>query len=314
MRIAFMGTPDYAEAALAALLEAGAEVVLVVTQPDRPRGRKGEPAPPPVKVCAKEHGIPVLQPAKVRAEESVEAIREYAPDLFIVAAFGQILSKELLDMPPLGCVNIHASLLPRLRGASPIQQAILDGEGKTGITLMRMDEGVDTGDILLQRSIEIDPEDTGGTLFDKLSRLGASTIVEALPALEAGTLTPIPQDESLATHCSRLTKEDGRVVWTRPAVELERRIRALDPWPSSTAKLPDGRGLKLWRARVVEDIDVRTEGMTAGSILETNTDSIIIQTGDGAIAVSEVQLEGKRRMSVHDFLQGYQLQPGMVLG
>ncbi|MBQ7679982.1 MAG: methionyl-tRNA formyltransferase [Butyrivibrio sp.] len=311
MKILFMGTPDYAAAALAALLESGAPVGLVVTQPDRPKGRKGELVPPPVKVCAEAHQVPVLQPEHVRDPETMEQLKNFAPDLCIVAAFGQILPAELLKLPPLGCVNLHASLLPKLRGASPIQQALIDGEKETGITLMQMAEGVDTGDILLQHTIPIAAEDTGGSLFEKLSSLAARTIVEALPALEAGTLTPVPQKEELATYCRKLTKQMGRVDWRMGAENIERLIRALDPWPSCYTTL-GGRTLKLWRADVLPD--ARSAEGAPGTITEITGDSIRVLTGDGILEIRELQLEGKKRMLVHDFLLGYRLQAGEILG
>ena len=233
MKIVFMGTPDFAAGALDALIKAGYEITAVVTQPDRPKGRSKELLPPPVKVCALEHGIPVMQPKKIRTPESVEELKQYPADIYIVAAFGQILSREILEIPRFGCLNIHASLLPKYRGASPIQHVIIDGEEKTGITIMQMDAGIDTGDMLYKKEVEISPDDNYETLHDKLTVLGGEAIVEALSLLEAGKLTPEKQDDSTSCYASLIQKNMGEIDFSKSAVSVDRLIRGMTPWPSA---------------------------------------------------------------------------------
>ena len=245
MKIVYMGTPDFAVRPLEELIAAGHEITLVVTQPDREKGRGKAVAMTPVKECALKHGIPVFQPVKIREEESVRKLSEVPADLFVVAAFGQILPRQVLEMPRYGCVNIHASLLPKYRGAAPIQWAILNGDRETGITIMQMGEGLDDGDILLQKKIPIAPDETGDGLFDKLMILGAEAIVEAVPLIESKSLTPLRQDEEKATHVKKITKEMGRIDWRLPASEIERRVRALDSWPSAYTSV-NGKVLKIW--------------------------------------------------------------------
>ena len=307
MKIIFMGTPDFAAASLEALIDSRHEIQAVVTQPDKPKGRKGELTPSPVKVIAKREGIKVYQPLKVRDEEFVDTLRAYNPDVMVVVAFGQIIPLSILKMPKFGCVNIHGSLLPKYRGAAPIQWAVLDGEKETGITTILMDEGIDTGDILLKKTIKIDTDETSGSLFDKLMALGAETILETLDELEKGNLTPIKQGESPTAYAKMLTKAMGLIDFTRPAKELDCFVRGMDPWPSAYTLL-SGKTLKLWKVRAVEG------GGKAGSVIDIDKESFAIACGEGAIEVLEVQLEGKKRMSAGDFLKGSTLNIGQELG
>jgi len=307
MKIIFMGTPDFAAASLEALIASRHEIQAVVTQPDKPKGRKGELTPSPVKVIAKREGIKVYQPLKVRDEEFVKTLRAYNPDVMVVVAFGQIIPLSILKMPKYGCVNIHGSLLPKYRGAAPIQWAVLDGEKETGITTILMDEGIDTGDILLKKTIKIDADETSGSLFDKLMALGAKTILETLDELEKGSLTPTKQGESPTAYAKMLTKAMGLIDFTKPAKELDCFVRGMDPWPSAYTLLA-GKTLKLWKVRAVEG------GGKAGSVIDIDKESFTIACGEGAIEVLEVQLEGKKRMSAGDFLKGSTLNIGQELG
>lgn len=307
MKIVFMGTPDFAAMALEKLVSAGHEITLVVTQPDKEKGRGKQVQKSDVKLVAEKYDIPVFQPVKIKTEESVEILRGYEADIFVVAAFGQILSKEILDMPKYGCVNIHASLLPRLRGAAPIQWSIIDGDEKTGVTIQQMDVGLDTGDILAVKEVEIASDETGGSLFDKLAVAGADLIVETLPLIEEGKITPVPQDESLSTYAKKLSKDMGLIDWNMPAVAIERLIRGCSPWPSSYSNI-GGKSLKIWKAAVT---DTKS---TPGEVSEVTKESITIGCGEGSLVVEELQLEGKKRMSVHDFLLGYHINVGDKLG
>ena len=307
MKIIFMGTPDVAAASLEALIDSRHEIQAVVTQPDKPKGRKGELTPSPVKVIAKREGIKVYQPLKVRDEEFVDTLRAYNPDVMVVVAFGQIIPLSILKMPKYGCVNIHGSLLPKYRGAAPIQWAVLDGEKETGITTILMDEGIDTGDILLKKTIKIDADETSGSLFDKLKALGAETILETLDELEKGSITPTKQGESPTAYAKMLTKAMGLIDFTRSAKELDCFVRGMDPWPSAYTLLA-GKTLKLWKVRAVE------KSGKAGSVIEIGKESFTIACGEGAIEVLEVQLEGKKRMSAGDFLKGSTLNKGQELG
>lgn len=311
MKIVFMGTPDFAAGALRALLDAGHEVVLAVTQPDKPKGRSKEPMPSPVKVCAVEHGIPVFQPRRIKTPEAMEELRRYQAAVFVVAAFGQILSQEILNMPKYGCLNIHASLLPRYRGASPIQHAILSGEADTGVTIMQMDAGIDTGDMLYKKEIKIENTDNYETLHDKLMALGGEAIVEALALLEQGRLVPEKQDEGLSCYAPLIDKTMGEIDFSRDAEEIERQIRAMTPWPSAFTTYR-GKQLKIWLAKSLTVEDAR--GGMPGEILVTDRESITVAAGRGALSICELQMEGKKRMSAHDFLLGVKMQPGEVLG
>lgn len=311
MKMVFMGTPEYAAGALEALIGAGHEITAVVTQPDKPRGRSGKPQPPPVKLCAEKHGIPVLQPRRVKAPEAVEALRGYAADIYVVAAFGQILSREILDIPPLGCLNIHGSLLPRHRGASPIQHAILNGDSETGITIMRMDEVIDTGDMLYKKAIPILPEDTFETLYARLTVLGGEAVTEALRLLEQNQLAGEKQQEALSSYAPMMKREMGKIDFAESAAAIDRRIRAMNPWPGAYTDY-QGKQLKIWKAAPCPAENGL--GRQPGEILCTDKDSVTVAAGEGALRIYELQLEGKKRMTAHDFLLGVRLQPGEILG
>lgn len=311
MKIVFMGTPDYAVAALEALIDAGHEVTAVVTQPDKPKGRSGELVPPPVKVCAMAHGIPIMQPRRIKTPEAVEELKRYEADIYVVAAFGQILSREILQLPPYGCMNIHASLLPRYRGASPIQHAIVEGEEKTGITIMQMDEGIDTGDMLYKKELLIDKGDNYETLHDKLKLLGGEAVTEALSLLEQGKLTPEKQKEELSCYAPLIKKNMGKIDFSNDCLTIDRKIRGTTPWPSAYTGYR-GKQLKIWRAIPLPDVD--TAGFAPGEIMKMDKESLTVAAGKGALSVRELQLEGKKRMSVHDFLLGMKIQPGEILG
>ena len=309
MKVVFMGTPDFAVGALESIIKAGHEVTCVVTQPDKPKGRGKEVQISPVKACALQYDIPVFQPVKIKTEESVAQLRTYEADIFVVAAFGQILSKEILDMPKYGCVNIHASLLPKYRGAAPIQWAVIDGEKETGVTIMQMNEGLDTGDILMQEVVVLDAKETGESLFDKLALCGADLIVKALVRIEEGSLTPVKQDDSKSTYAKMLRKEIGRLDFSQDAVVLERKIRGLNSWPSAYTHFK-GKTLKIWDADVVEKNSLTVNSY--GEVCEVDKESFSIQTGNGLLKIKEVQLEGKKRMEVSAFLLGYPIEKGMV--
>lgn len=309
MKIVFMGTPDFAVGALEALVEAGHEVVAVVTQPDKPKGRGKEMQMTPVKACAVKHNIDVFQPVKIKTPEAVEVLRGYEAELFVVAAFGQILSKEILEMPKYGCVNIHASLLPKYRGAAPIQWAILDGEKETGVTIMQMNEGLDTGDMLTKVIVPIEDTDTGESLFDKLAQAGAKLMVETIPQIEAGSLQPEVQDDSKSTYAKMIKKEMGHIDWKKDAVVLERLVRGMNSWPSAYTYL-NGKTLKVWEASV----EASNGSAAVGEVVEVTKDSIKVQTGKDLLVLKQIQLEGKKRMDVAAFLLGYKIEKGTLLG
>lgn len=308
MKIVFMGTPDFAVESLQSLIDAGHTVVLAVTQPDKPKGRGKEMQYPPVKECALKNGIPVFQPVKIKTEEAVEQLRKYEADLFVVAAFGQILSKEILDMPKYGCINVHASLLPKYRGAAPIQWAIIDGEKETGVTIMQMNEGLDTGDMLLKTVVPITGEDTGESLHDKLAKAGAKLLQKAVSDIEQGDIHPEKQDDSQMTYARMLTKDLGKIDFRKPAEEIERLIRGLNSWPSAYTRL-SGKNLKVWAADLVQGA-----GGAPGEITEVRKDAIVVSCGKGSLAITELQLEGKKRMKTEAFLLGYEVTPGSILG
>ena len=307
MKIVFMGTPDFAAGALEALIEAGHDITAVYTQPDKPKGRGKEVQMTPVKEVALSHHIPVYQPVRIKNQEEVEILKQIPADIFVVAAFGQILSQEILDIPKYGCVNIHASLLPKYRGAAPIQWAVIDGEEKTGITIMQMNAGCDTGDILYTKEYVLAPKETGASLFDKLMVLGAEAIVEALPLIEAGKLTPIPQNDAESTHAAKLTKELGKLDFHQSAIVLERLIRGLNSWPSAYTTFR-GKQLKIWDAEVVE------ASGEPGKIVALDRDSFTIATKEGGLRILSLQIEGKKRMDTKDFLLGYPVSVGELLG
>ncbi len=311
MKIVFMGTPDFAVGALEAIIEAGHEVTAVVTQPDKAKGRSGQMQFPPVKECALKYDIPVFQPVKIKAPEAVEELKKFEADIFVVAAFGQILSKEILDMPKYGCVNIHASLLPKYRGAAPIQWAVIDGEEETGVTIQQMNEGVDTGDILSQEIVKLDSKETGASLFDKLAVCGAQLIVKTLEDIEKGTITPIKQDDSKSTHAKMLDKSHGKIDWSMDAVSIERLVRGLNSWPSAYSYF-NGKSVKLWNCDVVDSECINNE--ESGTIIYVDKEYFDIACGKGILRVLELQLEGKKRMDTKTFLLGNQWKIGMILG
>lgn len=303
MKIVYMGTPDFAVEALRALYGAGHEILCVVSQPDKPVGRHAEKMPTPVKACALELGLPVLQPVKASDPEFIETIRAMAPDVIVVAAYGKILRKALLDVPKYGCVNIHGSLLPRWRGAAPIQWAVISGDRKAGLTTMMMAEGMDTGDMLLRTEVDLLPEETGGSLFERLRALSGPLILETLKRLEEGTLVPEKQQEDLVTTAPMLTKEMGDLDFTKPAAELDCLIRGLTPWPGAYTKA-GGKLLKIHRAKAVSrEAAGAGDGAPAGTFLPRGRELYVL-CGEGALKLEEVQAEGKKRMSAADFLQG----------
>lgn len=308
MRVIFMGTPDFAVGALEAILDAGHEVVLVVTQQDKPKGRGKSMQAPPVKECACANQIEVYQPKRVREQESIEFLRSYQPDIIVVAAFGQILPKEILEMPKYGCINIHASLLPKYRGAAPIQWAILNGDAVSGVTTMRMDVGLDTGDMIEKEEVVLSEDETGGSLFDRLAEVGAKLCVHTMKSIEDGTAVYTKQEESEATHVGMITKQMGRIDWSKSAVSIERLIRGLNPWPSAYTRL-NGKTLKIWRAKAAEG-KVTDE---VGKIISVTKKELKIQTGEGILSLLEVQLEGKKRMDIEAFLRGYEVREGTIL-
>ena len=307
MRIIFMGTPDFAVGTLRSLAEAGHEITLVVSQPDKPKGRGHAMVPTPVKVVAEELGIPVFQPVKIR--EAKDVLEKTEADVCVVAAFGQIIPASILHMKKYGCINVHASLLPKYRGAAPIQWAVIDGEKESGVTIMQMDEGLDTGDMLAKAIVPLDEKETGGSLFDKLSEAGGRLCVETLAKLEKGEITPEKQGESPTAYASMLDKKMGNIDWSKSAVVIERLVRGLNPWPSAYTHL-DGKTLKIWACDVLPQSASKGE---SGEILEVTKDAIHVQTGDGILVLREIQLAGKARMDAGAFLRGYKVVPGTVL-
>ncbi|MBR0084978.1 MAG: methionyl-tRNA formyltransferase [Lachnospiraceae bacterium] len=309
MRILFMGTPDFSVPVLTGMIEEGYDVVGVVTQPDKPKGRGKGLSMPPVKEVAIAHDIPVYQPKRVRDPAFIEVLKEIAPDLIVVVAFGQILSKAVLDVPRLGCINVHASLLPKYRGAAPIQWAVINGEKETGVTTMMMDEGLDTGDMLLSAKVELAPDETGGSLHDKLSVLGRELLLETLKELEAGTLKRTRQDDSqTGEYAKMLKKEMGEIDFNEPAVKIERLIRGLNPWPSAYTHCR-GKIIKIWRAEAVE-----TDSNDApGTVIACDKKSFTVKCGEGALRILELQPESKKCMEANAFLCGTQLKPGCRL-
>ena len=301
MNIIYMGTPDFAVPALEILAKSNHTVQAVFTQPDKPRGRKMIMTPPDVKVCAETLGIPVYQPQSMRTEESLDIIKKYNPDVIVVAAYGQILPKAVLDAPKYGCVNIHGSLLPKYRGASPIQQSVLNGDKITGITTMLMDVGLDTGDILLTCETEIGENETSGELFDRLSQMGGDLILETLTALENGTVTPKKQDESLASHTSKIDKSLCPIDFTKTAQEVHNQVRGLCPWPVATAKIC-GKNVKVHSTRISDKNGV------AGTIISVRP--LIVACSEKSVEIIELQPEGKKKMTAEAFTAGHKLETG----
>lgn len=308
MRVIFMGTPDFSVGTLEALVQAGHEVVLAVTQPDRPKGRGGKMQYTPVKEKALEYDIPVFQPVKVREKSCVEKLDSYKADVMVVVAFGQILPREILELTPYGCINVHASLLPKYRGAAPIQWSIIDGETVTGVTTMQMDEGLDTGDMLLKTEVPLEPDETGGSLHDKLSAAGAKLCVETLKALEEKTVTPEKQGETPTKYARMLDKALGKIDWTKDAASIERLVRGLNPWPSAYTSW-EGKTMKIWSAEVVD----RECKAPCGTVAEVTKTDFSVQTGKGLLKVTELQIPGKKRMAADAFLRGYKMETGTLL-
>lgn len=310
MRLVFMGTPDFASASLEALLRSDDSIVGVVTQPDRPKGRGQTLTPSPVKLLAEREKIPLLQPLKMKGPEFLQALAEWKPDLIAVAAFGRILPPAILSLPPLGCINVHGSLLPKYRGAGPIQWAIINGETETGITTMLMDEGMDTGAMLLQEAIPIAQDDTAGSLSPRLAELGGRLLVETIVRLKAGTLMPRPQDASQATMAPLLKKEDGVIDWALPAAVLANRVRGLSPWPGAYVTMAGGNRWTIWRALALPGPVTELPGI----VVAVTTKAIHVATGEGVLAVTELQPANSRRMAVSQYLAGHSVAVGERLG
>jgi len=310
MRVAFFGTPDFAVRALESINNSRHEVVAVVTQTDKPKGRSGKPVFSPVKELALNLGLPVFQYEKIR-RDGVEELRSFNADIFVTCAYGQILSQEIIDIPEHGIINIHASLLPKYRGAAPIQWSIINGDRYTGVTIMKTEAGVDTGDMLLQKSVEIGERETAGELFDRLSVLGADLIVEALDVIEAGQAKYVPQDNALATHVKMLSKEDGLIDWSRSARTVFNLVRGMSPWPCAFTKY-NGKTIKIWGVEIYRE-DGGNERF--GEVLTSDIKAgITVSCGTGSIKITELQLEGSKRMSARDFLLGRTFNVGERLG
>ncbi|WP_028777025.1 methionyl-tRNA formyltransferase [Shimazuella kribbensis] len=310
MRVIFMGTPTFAVPSLLTLIEEGYEIVSVVTQPDRPVGRKKILTPPPVKEVAIQHHIPVFQPEKIRLPEGIDYVKEMKPDLIVTAAFGQILPREILEIPKFGCINVHASLLPKYRGGAPIHQALIDGEKETGVTIMYMVEALDAGDMINSRSIPITEEDHVGSLFEKLSLVGAELVKETLPALIQGKITPVPQNEDQATFAPNIKREKEEINWHRSAIEIRNQIRGMHPWPGAFTYWK-GQAFKVWWAELVEETP---EGKIPGQIWDLTPGGIFVATASGSLRLADIQPAGKKRLAAGDFVRGRQMNVGEMLG
>lgn len=307
MKTVFMGTPDFAVNTLQAIIDAGHEVAAVVTQPDKRKGRGNEMSVTPVKEKALEYGIKVYQPLKVREKEFTDILKKIAPDIIVVVAFGQILSKEILELPVYGCINVHASLLPKYRGAAPIQWAVIDGEEESGVTVQQMDEGIDTGDILKAVKVRLSDDETGGSLFERLARTGAQALTDTLAEIENGNVKPVPQ-QGEATYARKLDKAAGLLDFNKSAVETERLIRGLNPWPSAYT-MYKGKTLKIWKAEIISC----SNGMKPGTVFDAGKKTFSIKCGTDALIIHELQLEGKKRMDTESFLRGNAVDEGMIL-
>ena len=313
IRVVFMGTPEFAVPPLKTLMEAGFDILAVVTQPDRPRGRGRRLMPSPVKEVALSAGLTVLQPEKASDPGFIKEIQGLGPDFLVVAAYGQILKKALLNTPRLMPVNVHASYLPRLRGAAPIQRAILSGDATTGITIMQMDEGMDTGPILLAEEIRIGDEETFGSLHDRLSNLGARLLIEALTGVLKGNIHPVPQPETGITYAPPIKKEELEIKWNAPSIQIHRKIRAFDPTPGAYTYI-EGNRVRLFTPMIIRDMSEPPSNIRPGTLLKVEKGEIVVATGDGAIAIGEIQWPGKKRMSVDAFLRGHSLPEGLLFG
>ncbi|MFC4100991.1 methionyl-tRNA formyltransferase [Paenibacillus xanthanilyticus] len=310
MRIVFMGTPDFAVPSLEALIAAGHEIVAVVTQPDRPKGRKKTLTPPPVKEAALLHGLAVHQPERLRTSETVEEIARLQPDLIVTAAFGQILPKAVLDVPPLGCINVHGSLLPKYRGGAPIQRSIMNGESKTGITIMYMAEGLDTGDMISKAELPITEADNAGTIFEKLSVLGAELLMRTLPAIESGQARAEKQDDAEATYAPNLKRDDERIDWNRGAREIFNQVRGLSPMAGAFTML-GGETFKVWAC---QPLAAGGANAAPGTVVAADESGIKVATGDGLLLLTTVQPAGKKAMAASEWLKGAKLAPGTAFG
>lgn len=318
MRVVYMGTPDFAVSVLEAIIEKGHEVIAVVTQTDKPKGRGKEVQFTPVKECAIKHGIKVYQPVKIKNNQEIEdELRALEPDIIVVAAYGQILPESILDMAKYGCVNVHASLLPKYRGAAPIQWSIIDGEEVTGVTTMMMDVGLDTGDMLDKAEVRIEADETGGSLHDKLAEAGGSLIIKTMEKLEKGTAVREKQSDGLSTYAKMLDKSLGNIDFNKSAEQIERLIRGLNPWPSAYT-FYNNKNLKIWKAYVMSaETQAKPENydeMSAGTIVCVGKDYIAVKTGKDMLCITELQLEGKKRMDTKSFLMGIKVNVGEKLG
>lgn len=307
MRIVFMGTPEFAVPSLDILVKNGMDVVMVVTQPDKPKGRGYKVSYPPVKEYALKNNIPVMQPEKIGSSESVEQLKKLNPDLFVTCAFGQFLTQEVLDIPRYGTINVHGSLLPKYRGAAPIQWAIINGEEKTGVTTMLTALKLDAGDILMSREIPVDDDMTAGQLHDKMSVLGAELLLETIHALEQNTITPVPQNEAEATYAPRIVRETGKINWEASAVSVHNLVRGTDPWPGAYSYL-GGRRIRIWKTKIRDKELI--SGKKPGTIIDVKRNFISVQTGKGVVDVFEIQYDGGKRMTVEQYLCGHEIKPG----
>ncbi|MEE0929445.1 MAG: methionyl-tRNA formyltransferase [Acutalibacteraceae bacterium] len=303
MNIVYMGTPEFAVPSLEAIINAGHNIIGVFTQPDKPKGRGYVLTPPPVKECALTNNIDVYQPTSMKNGEALEILKKLNPDIIVVVAFGKILPKEILDLPKYGCINVHASLLPKYRGAGPIQWCVLDGEKVTGVTTMQMAEGLDTGDMLLKAETEIGENETAGELHDRLSQLGAKLAVDTISVIESGSVIPQKQDDSLSNYAPMLTKELCKIDWNKSAQEIHNQVRGLNPWPVATASV-NGKRVKIF-STILSD-----KNGCAGKVISENP--LTVACGKGAVVINELQLEGKKRMNSQDFVRGYRINKETV--
>lgn len=311
MNIVFMGTPDFCIPSLK-MLASEYNIKAVITQPDRPRGRGKKLAPPPVKVFAEAKAIPVYQPDSIKTLEFIHLLKKLKPDAIVVVAYGKILPKEVLCIPRFGCINLHASLLPKYRGAAPIHWAVINGEQKTGVTTIYMDEGMDTGDIILQREIDILPDDTAGSVHDRLADLGASVLLHTLKLVAEGKAPRMPQNHAEATYAPIIKREHERIDWSKRARDIKNHIRGMNPWPGAFTTLY-GKILKIWKAGVVNKTAHNDCDCTPGTVLSVNNDGIIVKAGEGLISITELQMQGKKKLSVSEFIRGNRIEEGTVL-